>query len=231
MPWFGRKDFYIAIALYALLKSNRDAKPSLVQPCKDAAQFTITTNTSKDFNVYVKFATDRTTEKAWRINLTDKNKADIDTLKAKNRNTYLFLILGQDKKPSCTIAVLTMDEYNQIARKSGITIKLESDRNNKFDVMDGKNRVLYRIDRNRIEKPLGEMVEYPETDTDQDIDIKCELESRMESEDKREEIPENRHQFYYTTAAKKKKADRIRRKRERKGLMCGEGLLEWIDRK
>lgn len=154
-----QKDFYIGVALYSLLKHNRDAKPTLIEPFEDAAHFLITTNTSRDFHVYIKYTKDSRDEngRSWRVQLSDKDKQIIDGIAANKQPVCIFFVLGNDFK-SCEIAVFYLCDYRSIKHKTGVSIKLQGDKPRMFDIMDG-HKIAFRIERNRIEKGLYKFVQ------------------------------------------------------------------------
>lgn len=210
MPHYGQRDFYIGVALYAILKSNRDARPSLIEPWENAARFVITTNTSIDFEIYIKYTKSKRNNAYWGFTLSDKDKSIIDHMRANSDQAFIFFVLGEGFS-GCEIAVLTMDEYKQIAHKDSLTIRLSGSRTKKYDIMDGKNNVMLRVNRNRIEKQLGHIKEseYTEDSTESIKEVGS-------TENKRPSEPTRNIQFFYKKYRKKNKPGRPRKQTQSK---------------
>lgn len=211
MPHYGQRDFYIGVALYALLKSNKDARPSLIEPGENAARFIITTNTSIDFEIYIKYTKSKRNNIYWSFMLSDKDKSIINHMRANSDQAFIFFVLGEGFS-GCEIAVLTMDEYKQIAHKDSLTIRLSGSRTKKYDIMDGKNNVMLRVNRNRIEKQLGHIKESECIPDNIDAINDIELTGNKQVSESTKCI-----QFFYKKYRKKNKSGRPRKRVNNEG--------------
>lgn len=164
---FNQRDFMIGAALFALLQHNADAKPSLLETTDYSAYFKVATNTTDDFGIYIKFAKSPIREGTWAINLTATDKKRISDMYIELPTSYILIVLGEEYKTG-DVMVLLKSEYEKIAHKASITVKLSSPvRPKEFHIPDGAGIAL-KVKRNRIEKRLVGLVEAPE-------DYECEM--------------------------------------------------------
>lgn len=169
MPKLQLQDFYFGVAISALFKYNQDASPSLIDQVDDVGQFwNIATNTSEDFQVYIKYTAkqrhiENPNQTSWSFPLTDKEKARIDVALQKPEPLFIILVCGLKGFNNSEIAVLTSDDYKKIANRTNIYISVRKDteksRPRNFDVqLDRKRSDCFPIERNRIEKKLTSLL-------------------------------------------------------------------------
>lgn len=167
MAKFNQRDFMIGAALFALLQHNADAKPSLLETTDCSAYFKVTTNTTDDFGIYIKFSKSPVREGTWQINLTATDKKRISDMYIELPTSYILIVLGEEYKTG-DVMVLQKSEYEKIAHKSSFTVKFSSPvRPKEFHIPVGAGTAL-KIKRNRIEKRLVGLAESPD-------DCECEL--------------------------------------------------------
>lgn len=162
MPKIQQRDFYFGAALSMFFKHNKDSKPSLLESiCETSQLFKMTTDTSDDFYIYMKYTENEQSpikleNHTWRFNLTKKDKEIIEKCAESGLRTFIILICGKGSFKTGEIAVLTLKEYNQIKHKTGFLIRLEGIKPKEFDIYD-KNTP-FSIKTNRIEQRFTDIV-------------------------------------------------------------------------
>lgn len=139
MAKIQKRDYFFGAALSLLLSKNKDARPSLIECSESSCQYRLSTDTSEDFILYMKYAssgTIRAGERIWQFSLSDTDKERIKACVDSGLRTFIILICGTDDLADGEIAVLTTKDYSQLAHKSGIRIKLVGKSPKKFIVAD-----------------------------------------------------------------------------------------------
>ncbi len=169
MPKLQLQDFYFGVAISALFKYNQDASPSLIDQVDDLGQlWNIATNTSDDFQVYIKYTAKKVSVKnpnqtSWSFNLSDKEKDRIAIALQKPEPLFIILVCGLKGFNNSEIAVLTSDDYQKISDRTTIYLSVRKDteksRPRNFDIQLGRKRSdCFPIERNRIEKKLTDLI-------------------------------------------------------------------------
>ena len=155
-----KQDYYFGAGLFKLLYANRDSRPSLLECSETVREYQILTDTSEEFNVYMKYAGSigyQENERYWQFKITEADKERFTKLIKTGRKTYLMLICGDDKMREGEVALLTADEFIQFtAEKAGIRVKLIGNRPKNFVIVDMNSKGKY-IPRNRIEYRLTDI--------------------------------------------------------------------------
>lgn len=154
MAKIQKRDYYFGAALSLLLSKNNDARPSLVECSETACQYRITTDTSQDFYLYMKYTSSgisKQEERTWQFSLTDTDKERINSCIQIGLKTFVVLICGGENLADGEIAVLTQNEYLTLAHKTGIRIKLQGKSPKKYIVADRRSSKVLAIDRNRFD--------------------------------------------------------------------------------
>lgn len=149
MARIQKRDYFFGAALSMLLTKNRDAKPSLLECTEASCQYVLSTDTSEDCYIYMKYSTSKESNEqmpkdTWQFSISDKDKARINACIQSGKHTLLIFICGNEtlSDGDGEVAVLTQNEYVQLAHKSAIRIKV------------GRNMKKYVI----ADKPLDKSV-------------------------------------------------------------------------
>lgn len=158
-----KRDYYYGSALSIFLSKNQDSRPSLVE-CSDlCCQYKMISDTSQEFHLYMKYTGQETSrvgdERVWRFPLTDADKQRISKCIDSGLNTYLILICGCKDLCSGEIAVLTQSEYEKVAHKTNIGIKLQGKSPKKYLVIDRKSDRSFAVPRNRFDGKITDIKE------------------------------------------------------------------------
>ncbi len=153
-----QRDYYYGAALSLFFSRNADSKPSLIESSDKACIYRMSTDTSHDFFIYMKYTSKEISsakdERVWQFSLTETDKKKITDCINSNLRTYILLICGSNKLNAGEIAVLTDDEFKTISYKTGIRIKLQGKSPKKFTVIDRYSGDDLLIDRNRLNSKI-----------------------------------------------------------------------------
>ena len=165
MPKIQQRDFYFGAALSMFFKHNQDTKPSIIEAIENSSQIMkMTTNTSDDFYVFMKYTADKKLlkndeKKSWSFPLTEKDKSIIAKYHSVGIPIYLFFICGYNEEyKTGEIAVLTYEEYEHIKHKSSLTITITKPGDKHFNVHIGKAQdQTFPVATNRIGKRITDI--------------------------------------------------------------------------
>ncbi len=155
-----KQDYYFGAGLFKLLSQNRDSRPSLLECSENVQEYQIITDTSEDFNVYMKYAGSighHGNERFWQFKITESDKKRFSRLIETGMKTYLMLICGDDRMKEGEVALFTANEFLELSEKSGVRIKLIGNRPKVFTVADLNAKNERTIPRNRIERRLTDI--------------------------------------------------------------------------
>ena len=129
MSKITKQDYRFGAALSVLLSKNGDSRPSLLEHDSNSRQYRMSTNTSEDFGVYMKYCgheskTAKPGEQVWSFSITDSDKDRVAKCAASKLNTYILLICGTANCSDGEIIVLTQNEFSTVSHKSAIRVKL-----------------------------------------------------------------------------------------------------------
>lgn len=169
MPKLQLQDFYFGLAISSLFKYNKDASPSLIDQVNDVGQlWRISTNTSDDFQVYIKYTTkERNTKNplltSWGFPLTEKEKERINIALQSPEPLFILLVCGLKGFNDSEIAVLTTRDYKKITHRKSISISVKKDSDTSkprnFNIqLSKKASDFFPVERNRIEKKLTSLL-------------------------------------------------------------------------
>lgn len=160
MPKIQQRDFYFGAGLSMFFKHNKDSRPTLLESVdKKSKLFSMTTDTSEEFYVYMKYTEKEQPSKGenshkWHFPLTSTEKNILDECINSKLKVYIILICGSAPLKTGEIAILSQKEYEKIKNKTSITVKLPKN-GKKFTIPDSGGPI--RIDTNRIEMKLTEI--------------------------------------------------------------------------
>lgn len=160
MARIQKRDYYFGAALSLLLSKNGDARPSLVECSESSCQYLLSTDTSEDFYLYMKYSTfesQKPNEHTWQFSLSDTDKARIASCIQSGKCTFIIFICGNENLSDGEVAVLTQKEYAQLAHKSSIRIKLVGKSPKKYIVADRQSSKALSVDRNRFDYRLTDI--------------------------------------------------------------------------
>lgn len=151
-----KQDYYFGVALSSLFNNNCDATLTLLENGSSSREFRMTTNTSSEFILYMKYASKASVqgrEKTWRFSITDSERQKIGHFIHNEERLFVILICGDKDLKTGDIAVLTTAEFNQLSGKTGISVKVTGPNAKVFHIQGIKKPV----QRNRIEKRLTDL--------------------------------------------------------------------------
>ena len=155
-----KRDYFFGAALSLFLCKNDDSCPSLVECSETSCQYRMTTGTSDDFYVYMKYASRgeiKQGERVWQFSLTTTDKERINSCIKSGLKTFIILICGEESLLDGEIAVLTQSEYLSMSHKTGIRIKLQGKSPKKYIVADRQSSKALIVDRNRFDYKLTDI--------------------------------------------------------------------------
>ena len=120
----------------------------------------MTTGTSDDFYVYMKYASRgeiKQGERVWQFSLTNTDKERINSCIKSGLKTFIILICGEESLLDGEIAVLTQSEYLSMSHKTGLRIKLQGKSPKKYIVADRQSSKALIVDRNRFDYKLTDI--------------------------------------------------------------------------
>lgn len=160
MSKIQKRDYYFGAALSIFLSKNIDACPSLVECSDTSCQYRMTSGSSEDFHLYMKYASHCTInadERVWQFSLTDTDKARINECIRSGLKTYIALICGDSTLSDGEIAILTQTKYKEISHKTGIRLKLQGKSPKKYIIADRKSSNIIKIDRNLFDSKITDI--------------------------------------------------------------------------
>lgn len=161
MSKIQQRDYYYGAALSLFLSKNIDSKPSLIESNDKACIYKMTTDTSEDFFVYMKYTGKEilitNDERIWQFSLTETDKNKINECIATATKTYIILICGCEQLNEGEVAVLTQKEYCVISHKTGIRVKLVGKSPKRFIIVDRDSDKSLFIERNRFDNRLTDI--------------------------------------------------------------------------
>lgn len=99
MADFQLRDFYFGACMFSFFKHNQDTTPSIIENMDDIEVIKMTTNTSDDFYIIMKYTKSGTTNVdgsiSWTFPLSDKNRQMIEKYHSICDNVYIFFICGE----------------------------------------------------------------------------------------------------------------------------------------
>lgn len=156
-----QRDFYYGAALSLFFSRNADSKPSLIESSDKSCTYKMSTDTSQDFYVYMKYTSKEISinieERVWQFSLTEADKKRISECINSNCKTYIILICGYEKFNGGEIVVLTQQEYYNLSHKTGIRVKLIGKSPKKFLIVDRDTDKKLLINRNRFDSKLTDI--------------------------------------------------------------------------
>lgn len=125
MADFQLRDFYFGACMFSFFKHNSDTTPSIIENMDDIEVIKMTTNTSEDFYIIMKYTKSGTINvdgsKSWSFSLSDKNRQVIEKYHYICDNIYLFFICGDVSYPKAPKKMYK--EYNINVDKSKLYIE------------------------------------------------------------------------------------------------------------
>lgn len=163
----NKQDKYFGLALYTYFRYNSNVQPSMLQTQdENSSCFEMLGATGDTFYLYVKFrSTLNQTLKdgslTWALKLTDNDKAKIDECASTGQKVFILVVCCDRELESANFLVLTYNEYLAIKDQAITMIKLvnsEKRFENKLSIIKNR-RILFKVDRNRIEKNLLNIID------------------------------------------------------------------------
>ena len=89
------QDFYFGACMFSFFKHNSDTTPSIIESTDEIQVIKMTTNTSEDFYIIMKYTKNcqnrKTIYKSWTFPITDKDREMIKKYHDICENIYFFL--------------------------------------------------------------------------------------------------------------------------------------------
>ena len=93
------QDFYFGACMFSFFKHNSDTTPSIIESTDETQVIKMTTNTSKDFYIIMKYTKNcqnrKTIYKSWTFPITDKDREMISKYHHICENIYFFFVCGE----------------------------------------------------------------------------------------------------------------------------------------
>lgn len=173
------RDFYFGACMFSFFKHNQDTTPSLIENMEDIQVIKMTTNTSDDFYIIMKYTKNsksrKTIYKSWTFPITNKDRDMIEKYYSICENIYLFFVCGEvsytkapkninndrlyiEEVKSGRIAIYRYCDYLKVKDKDCITINIYNPREHSFSLfIDSKDNVI-KSKCNNIEKKISDII-------------------------------------------------------------------------
>lgn len=158
----NKQDKYFGLALYTYFKYNSNVQPSMLQPKdENSSCYEMLGATGDTFYLFIKFRSTINQQAkdgsvTWALKLTENDKSQIEECASSGQKVFIIVVCCNHEIENANFLVLTYKEYLAIKDQTITTIKLiysEKRFENKLSIV--KNRkVIFKVDRNRIEKNL-----------------------------------------------------------------------------
>lgn len=182
MSKLKRQDFYCGAGLAVLFRKNKHISPSVIENVNDiegknvvGTFYKIKTESGNEAIIYIKFSSNQQTiknlTKSWRFSLTDIEKNKIEKQIQKEIPFFIILIgVEQINKDNVAgeIALLTIDDYQIISRRTNIIMGLWSNNDDSkserqkvyvFKIGKGNSReYFHEVKRKQIEEPIDDLI-------------------------------------------------------------------------
>ena len=174
------QDFYFGACMFSFFKHNSDTTPSIIESTDEIQVIKMTTNTSEDFYIIMKYTKNcqnrKTIYKSWTFPITDKDREMIKKYHDICENIYFFFVCGESSisgKPkklengdfyveeikTGEIAIYHYCDYLKVKNKTNITINIYKSREHYFSLHTEKSRDnIIKSKRNNIEKKISDIV-------------------------------------------------------------------------
>lgn len=161
----NKQDKFFGLALYTYFRYNSNVRPTMLQTQdNDLSCYEMLGATGDTFYLFIKFRSKLNTKLldgslVWALKFTDRDKAKIEECAGTGSNVYILYVCCNESIEDANFLIFTYKEYLEIKDKPITTVKLVfSDKRyeNKFSVLKDRD-VIFKIDRNRIEKNLLEL--------------------------------------------------------------------------
>lgn len=160
-----QRDFYLGACLFSFFKHNSDTTPSIIEKTDKYTQIVkMTTNTSNDFYVFMKYSQNpkdtNIVYKSWTFSLTENDKKSLEKYHSLQCPVYLFFICADSDTIESDnlgeIAIYKYEDYLFIKDKSSITINIKKSSDRFFNLHISKsNEKVIRSRRTNIEKKIN----------------------------------------------------------------------------
>ncbi|MGN0517482.1 MAG: hypothetical protein ACI4II_02015 [Acutalibacteraceae bacterium] len=160
MKSLKKEHFCYGAVLSAIIEYNPDTSLVLLESQNNSRKvFKIQTNTSQECIIFFKYAFEKSEgSQSWVYQFSEQDKEYLNEWHKKKIPVFIYLLCGVKDLINSEIAVLSYDEYAEVAHKKNFTVGVKKNYPKFYLHRTKSPKDDITIPRNRIEKPFDDLI-------------------------------------------------------------------------